>query len=181
MELNEKQNSLLDFVKQQHGDQVRKYTSEPYWTHCLSVAEIVSAHDDGCIEIALCHDLFEDTDCDFKRLFDFMTSIGYSREYAYDVCKCVDELTDKFTKEMHPYLNRAKRKSEEARRLANVSKRAQTVKYADIIDNRASIVQHDPSFAKVYLDEAKYLLSVMNNGNEKLKNDCLDMIYNLIK
>ena len=32
---------LLEYVKQQHGDQERKYTGEPYHVHLTAVAEIV--------------------------------------------------------------------------------------------------------------------------------------------
>ena len=42
MELQERQWELFDFVKEQHQDHKRKYTGEPYYTHLLRVAEIVS-------------------------------------------------------------------------------------------------------------------------------------------
>lgn len=171
--LNDKQLQLLEFVKQQHGEQVRKYIGTPYWEHPLSVAKRVTAYEPTYgIEVALCHDLFEDTPCTFDQLFNKMIEIGYTREFSYDVGQYVKELTDVFTKENFPYLNRKKRKISEAKRLGQASSVAQTVKYADLIDNTSSIVEHDPNFAKTYLAEKKDLLDEMKSGNKELYAEC---------
>ncbi len=45
---------------------------------------------------------------------------------------------------------------------------AQTVKLADLISNSKSIVQHDPEFAKTYLEEKRMLLAVMTKGDAGL-------------
>jgi (p)ppGpp synthase/HD superfamily hydrolase len=172
MELNDKQTMLFEFVKTKHKDQKRKYTGEPYFNHLYSVAEIVSVHEMGCIEIALCHDLFEDTDCTFNELYKKLTDIGYDRKESYDICSCVNELTDVFTSEEYPYLNRGKRKENEANRLGKISRISQTVKYADLIDNTSSITEHDKDFAKVYLKEKEAIIKVMNQGNQILYTMC---------
>lgn len=168
MELTERQSLLFDFVKLKHGDQKRKYTGEPYYTHLYSVAEIVSQYEDGLIEIALCHDLFEDTQCDFNELYKALVSFGYGRNEAYDICTCVKELTDVFTHTDYPYFNRKKRKILEAERLSKCSYKAQTVKLADIMDNSKSILEHDKSFGGVYLPERIHLLGVITNCNKEL-------------
>lgn len=178
MELDEKQTLLFEFVKTKHKDQKRKYTGEPYFNHLYNVAEIVSAHEMGCAEIALCHDLFEDTDCTFNELYKKLTDIGYERRNAYDICSCVNELTDVFTSEEYPYLNRAKRKENEADRLGKISRISQTVKYADLIDNSSSITEHDKDFAKVYLKEKEAILKVMNQGNQILYVMCKKVLEN---
>lgn len=172
MKLNDKQTLLFEFVKTKHKDQKRKYTGEPYFNHLHNVAEIVSLHEMGCIEIALCHDLFEDTDCTFNELYKKLTDIGYDRKTSYDICSCVNELTDVFTSEEYPYLNRGKRKENEANRLGKISRISQTVKYADLIDNTSSITEHDKDFAKVYLKEKEAILKVMNQGNQILYTIC---------
>jgi len=172
MELNDKQTLLFEFVKTKHKDQKRKYTGEPYFNHLHNVAEIVSVHEMGCIEIALCHDLFEDTDCTFNELYKKLTDIGYDRKTSYDICSCVNELTDVFTSEDYPHLNRGKRKENEANRLGKISRISQTVKYADLIDNSSSITEHDKDFAKVYLKEKEAILKVMNQGNQILFTIC---------
>lgn len=178
MNLTRMQNELFAFVTKMHGEQKRKYTGEPYVTHCLSVAELVSVHEEECIEIALCHDLFEDTACDFTMLHAKMISIGYGRRFSYETCTCVNELTDKFTHEDYPYLNREKRKTNEAKRLGGISHKSQSVKYADLIDNTRSIVEHDKSFAKVYLMEKDLILELMNKGNCILFTNCLTELQN---
>lgn len=176
LELNEKQIKLFEFVKQKHKDKVRKYTNEPYYNHLLSVAEIVYIHERDCVEIALCHDLFEDTNCTFTELHKKMVEIGYDRSFAYDVCVCVTELTDVFTKENYPHLNRVKRKKKEAERLGKTKYRSQSVKYADLIDNTSSIVKHDKEFAKTYLFEKEDILYFMDNGNKALFNICNELV-----
>ncbi len=170
MTLTDKQEMLFEFVKLKHGEQKRKYTNEPYYNHLISVAQIVSQHEENCIEVALCHDLFEDTACRFEELYKKLVFIGYFGGEAYDICTNVKELTDKFTKEEFPYLNRATRKENECKRLATISYRAQTVKYADLIDNTRSIAEYDKEFSKTYLKEKEQILKVMIKGNKALFN-----------
>jgi len=171
-DLTIRQVDLLKFVQAMHEGQVRKYTNEPYYNHCLEVSYLVDQFEDGCREIALCHDLFEDTDCDFKRLYDKMVEIGYSEDFSYKTCTCVDELSDEYTSEKYPYLNRKKRKIKEAQRLGTISYLSQTVKYADLINNIESIVDRDPNFAKVYIQEKEDILSLMTEGNKELFKTC---------
>jgi len=176
MKLTEKQTLLFDFVKQQHGEQVRKYTGEPYWHHLLSVATIVSEYEPTAIEIALCHDLFEDTNCSQDELFTHLCLCGYDSDSNDNIIDAVIELTDEFTNDGYPSLNRKKRKSEEAKRLGGISSIAQSVKYADLIDNTSSIVQHDKGFAKIYLEEKKEILSLMRSGHPDLLRRCENVL-----
>jgi len=111
MTLTEKQNILFSFVVKMHGEQKRKYTGEPYVNHCLSVAKLVSTYEECCIEIALCHDLFEDTECTFDSLYLKMKKIGYEGRFSYNTCSHVKELTDVFTHKNYPHLNRKERKT----------------------------------------------------------------------
>ncbi|HYH55544.1 MAG TPA: hypothetical protein VD772_02970, partial [Anseongella sp.] len=80
----------------------------------------------------------------------------------------VEWLTDVYTKENYPRLNRKKRKAREADRLSKAPAAAQTVKYADIIDNAIDIAGHDKDFAKVFLRECGQLLRQMDKGNQQL-------------
>jgi (p)ppGpp synthase/HD superfamily hydrolase len=174
MELTSQQQQLLDFVKLKHGDQKRKYIHTPYWTHCLSVAEIVSKFttDGNAIEIALCHDLYEDTDCTSDDLFEACREIGYSSSDALRIITGVGDLTDVYTKESFSSINRKERKFKEAIRLGTNSSLIQSIKYADLIDNTSSIVEYDHDFAKVYLEEKKQILNCMRNGDVDLFIEC---------
>ena len=165
-----KEHQLLEFVKHWHGDQVRKYTGEPYWHHLVNVAEMASIEPLG-YEIGLCHDLLEDTKCSYEILYSEMKNLGYSLTDRLNICNAVIELTDVYTKESCE-LNRAERKRKESDRLGTISKLAQSVKYADLIDNTKSIAKHDPKFAKVYLAEKRAILDNMRNGNIDLLIKC---------
>lgn len=172
MKLTAKQRVLLEFVKDQHGDQKRKYTHEPYWNHVYHVAEIVQIYVPEGIEIALCHDLFEDTQCKMHDLLKFLTSNGYWNNEALFIVSGVNDLTDAYTKEVYPTVNRKERKILESGRLGTIHEISQSVKYADLIDNTKSIVEHDPGFATVYLNEKEQILHIMRDGNVGLLAIC---------
>lgn len=174
MKLTARQLVLFDWVKSQHGDQKRKYTGEPYYTHLYNVAEIVNDHylHGYYIEVALCHDVLEDTSCTLPELLVALMSSGYSNEESLFIASGVNDLTDVYTKDAYPTLNRKERKAKEAERLSYVSSHSQTVKYADLIDNTSSIIEYDLNFSKVYLQEKKEILSKMRKGNFDLLEMC---------
>lgn len=176
MILSDKQLQLLTFVQLKHGEQKRKYTGEPYWHHVYAVAEIVSKYDSTAIEIALGHDLLEDTNCTYAELLSFLLSIGYDLWEAKNISLGIDELSDKYTHANYPTTNRKERKRMEAERLSKISPRSQSVKYADIIDNSKSIVEHDKGFAKVYLKEIEDTLRGMHNGDAQLLEQCRQVV-----
>ncbi len=172
MEWTSQQKALLEFVKSWHGDQKRKYTGVPYWTHLVAVATIVKPYAPEGVEIALCHDLFEDTSCGEDELLTFLIETGYTKDKADTILKGTLELTDQFVPKAYPHLNRKERKQKEAERLGKISALAQTVKYADLIDNSSSIVEEDPGFARIYLSEKQDILKVMRAGNPLLLKIC---------
>jgi guanosine-3',5'-bis(diphosphate) 3'-pyrophosphohydrolase len=158
------------FAEMAHGSQVRKYTGEPYVTHCLNVAMLVGTAQ-HCTEdmqiAAMLHDVVEDTDV---RLGEVM------REFDTDVAVLVWHLTDQFTKERYPEWNRQERKRCECKRLSRISPEAQTIKYADIIDNAVSIRKHDPNFFRIYRAECSKLLDVMTQGDAHLRARAIEVL-----
>lgn len=175
MVLDNRQSLLLEYVKQCHGNQKRKYTGEPYWKHVYAVAEIVHGYEPTGIEIALCHDLLEDTACTEGELRERLVQYGYDDNISFIIDGVVD-LTDEFTTESYPQFNRKTRKQMEAKRLGSISYISQTVKYADLIHNSDSIVEHDQSFARIYLSEKQEILENMKNGNTKLLQICRETL-----
>jgi guanosine-3',5'-bis(diphosphate) 3'-pyrophosphohydrolase len=175
MILTDRQSRLFDFVKESHGDQKRKYTGAPYWIHLLSVAEIVYPYSSGFmeVEIALCHDLIEDTKATYDDLEKELVRERYNLIETRHILKGVEDLTDVYTHEAYPNLNRQKRKALEAVRLLDTSPYSQTVKYADILDNSASIAEHDPGFARIYISEIAAKITEMDKGNPELYKRCL--------
>ncbi len=172
--LTDRQHLLLEFARKKHEGQVRKYTNDPYINHPVAVADIASRFmdDDGAIEIAICHDLLEDTDCTSGELNDLLMRIGYDRFEAMGTVISVIELTDEYTHEKYPEMNRETRKRMEAERMGKTNYLSQSVKYADLIHNTSSIVKHDKGFAKVYLKEKKRALDAMRGGNIDLFIEC---------
>lgn len=135
-----------------HMGQVRKYTGEPYIVHPANVATIVASvwpHNEDAIAAAWLHDVIEDTHHTYDSIL---------QRFGIHIASVVDGLTEKATKDMG---NRALRKAFERGRLSVMGRVVQTIKVADLMDNTRSIVEHDPGFARVYLDEKKQLLDVM--------------------
>jgi len=145
----------IAYAANAHAGQRRKYTNEPYVTHCLEVANIVRATG-GSIEMqcaAMLHDTIEDCD---------VTASDIAKEFGVGVAMMIVALTDNETG------NRATRKRLSCERLAATSGDVQTIKLADLISNIASITQHDPDFAKVYLREKVVLLKAMQKDDKGL-------------
>lgn len=150
---------LIEFVKEAHGEQKRKYTGDPYFVHLIAVAN--AAEKTGVNygwEIGLCHDLLEDTPFNGHSLVVHLHRSAYGDQAIKFISESVIELTDVFTVEAYPYLNRAIRKQCEALRLGTVSRTSQIIKCCDLIDNTSSIVQHDPGFAVKYIAEKREIL-----------------------
>src|SRR5690606_34381100 len=95
---------------------------------------------------ALLHDVLEDTPTGTSELKEFLLSVMEAGK-ASDTLHLVEELTDIYIKANYPTLNRRTRRSMEAERMASVSPNAQTIKYADIIDNVTDIVRYNTDFA----------------------------------
>ena len=77
----------LDFATKAHGDQVRKYTGEPYTNHLVEVMNIVRTvkSDDSMLAAALLHDTIEDTS---------VTEADVKKEFGDRIAQLVVELTD---------------------------------------------------------------------------------------
>jgi len=90
--------------------------------------------------------------------------------------KLIVEITDVYTKSHFPSLNRFQRKKMELSRLKMISPEAQTIKYADIIDNAGEISESDPHFARQYLKECKNIVSALTEGNPELRLIALELI-----
>ena len=146
------------FAEKAHHKQTRKYTGDPYFDHCKEVAQIVEEHGGTVAQIAAAylHDVVEDTEYDELHL---------SAMFGPDVSGLVAWLTDQSKPEDG---NRAARKKIDRDHIAEAPAAAQTIKLADLISNTQTIVQYDPAFAKVYLQEKMLLLSVLSRGHRGL-------------
>jgi (p)ppGpp synthase/HD superfamily hydrolase len=138
------------------------------------VSEIVAAHrgDDNQIIAALLHDTVEDTD---------VTLESVRANFGDDVARLVEELTNVYHQADYPQLERAARKALEAERLGKISPRAQTIKYADFLNNGADILIQDADFAKVYLREIAHKLELMTLGDPELRQKVIALVNEFLR
>lgn len=162
--------------------QLRKYTKLPYWTHTEAVKDIVFSVTPTEFRLisAVLHDLPEDV-APINSAFGLPVIKGIFGQIVYEVVK---DLTDVFTKEAFPYLNREERHSLERKRQAKMSDEAKLIKIADLIHNTSDITENDEKFAITYLKEKSLLLPLLkvdhhaanlilwNRANEQLKDLC---------
>ena len=174
-------NQIIAFADKCHGEQMRRYEPDRYIVHPTRVMEICSQYTTELPQLAaaILHDVLEDTPVTVEELEEFLLTVMSKTEAAQTI-QLVLELTDVYVKEDYPHWNRRKRKDKEAARLGKASAAAQTIKYADIIDNAPEITEKDPDFAQRLLPEYKALLRKMTNGNVALHerataliNECL--------
>jgi guanosine-3',5'-bis(diphosphate) 3'-pyrophosphohydrolase len=174
--------SVRAYADEAHGEQVRKYSDERYIVHPVRVMELVRDYieDTSVLAAALLHDVLEDTSVTKRKLGAFLQGI-MEKDQALHTLKLVEELTDIYVKSDYPKLNRRTRKNKEFERLSQISPEAQTIKYADIIDNLSDIHHDETDFALVYIRESKQLLSQMTHGNQFLYGRALQKADEALK
>lgn len=163
--------SALDamlFARQAHAGQVRKYTGNPYADHLAEVAGIVATVAGDQYGVA-----FNAGD-----RIDRMVAVSWLHDSAEDCGITEAELIERFgsiiaigvmlLSDLEQSGNRAERKAASRKRLAAAPGWVQTIKVADLISNTSSIVQHDPKFAVVYLEEKRLLLDVLTQADQRL-------------
>jgi guanosine-3',5'-bis(diphosphate) 3'-pyrophosphohydrolase len=169
--------AIIKFADQAHGDQMRKYTNERYIVHPIRVMQICHEYsqDQALLSAALLHDVLEDTPVTSQEIEHFLLPILGTEETKRSLAFVV-ELTDVYIKKKYPRMNRRLRKDNEAQRLSKVSSEAQTIKYADIMDNSVNIVLHDREFGYRYLTESQMILDSMEKGHPVLYERALHTV-----
>lgn len=168
---------VQDFAGKAHAGQKRKYTPEPYIVHPVRVMQICKEYTSSIPVLcaALLHDVLEDTEVSKDELKQFLLSVMNDKEAGLTL-KLVIELTDVYVKANYPQWNRNTGKKKEAERIMHTSAEAQTIKYADIIDNCKEIIQYDEDFGPRFLRECKMLLQRMNKGDQQLYHRAKDIV-----
>lgn len=159
---------LKRWITTQHHDQRRK-DGEYYPNHLYRVAEKADKYVEYGYEIGLCHDLIEDTPWTTKQLWEYLRSIGYNQTEVELICKAVHHLTEVYTSDNYPWLNRDQRKGLEARRLFGIEdKDTVTVKYCDLLDNVESAKNLERGFRSRYLEEKRHVIEGLDQGDQEL-------------
>lgn len=157
----------MAFARKVHAQQKRKYTGNPYVDHLAEVAGIVATvtfwdqiDPEVLVATAWLHDAMEDQGVTVDQLHAVLS--GCSLSAIDHVVRGVRLLSDL------EIGNRAERKAASRARLASAPGWVQTIKCADLISNTGSIVQHDPRFSVIYLEEKRLLLAALTNADQRL-------------
>lgn len=174
--------AITDFAAIAHAGQVRKYAEEPYIKHPIRVMQQVRLHVNNLpvAAAALLHDVLEDTDVSKEELGAFLNKTLPVSE-AQHTLLLVEQLTDVYTKDKFPHLNRRQRKNKEHERLAGIHPDAQTIKYADIIDNSRDKAIPENDFAEKLMNEYKHLLRKIPNGHPALYQLALNAVNDALQ
>lgn len=165
------------FADAAHDAQLRRYTPDRYIVHPARVMETCRNYDNRLpiLAAALLHDVLEDTAVNEDEMRTFLYGV-MDKENADRTLELVIEMTDVYTWEAYRHWNRKKRKTEELERILTTSADAQTIKYADILDNSNEIALSDPDFATRYLLECKAILNVADKGNPELREIAINTV-----
>ena len=159
-----------EFATKKHSEvgQTRKYTAEPYIVHPAEVVTILQERlpatvTDGMLAAAWLHDTVEHTNTTIGEIY---------LEFGPKIASYVGGLTDVSQPSDG---NRATRKKIDRMHLSNQPYEVMTVKYADLISNSSSIMQHDPVFGKVYINELILILKDCPQGDTLLYYDLQEL------
>ena len=168
---------VIAFADKAHGSQTRRYTDDRYIVHPIRVMETCKVYTDeiSVLAAAILHDVLEDTHVSKESMTAFLQTV-MTDEQAAKTIGLVVELTDVFVKESFPKWNRRKRKQHELDRLEKTSAEAQTIKYADIMDNAPEVAEKDPDFGQRFLRECRALLKRMKLGNAELHQKAVESV-----
>jgi len=142
------------FARERHESQTRKVTAAPYITHPARVASRVALLPDASAEMvaaAWLHDVVEDTGTPLHEI---------EQRFGPVVARIVAGLTNHFTKEAYPDMNRRTRKVREIDRLMGQPLAIRRIKLLDRIDNLGEVDPFD-DFTRVYILESQELLDAM--------------------
>jgi (p)ppGpp synthase/HD superfamily hydrolase len=137
------------FAAEKHAGHKRKYAEQPYFNHLEAVATLLEnagINDPIVIAAAYLHDAVEDTDATMQDVI---------REFGADIAELVYWLTDAEKG------NRDSRTLMSSWRLSHAPLPAKLIKFADVVDNAASIRERDAQFFRVFADEKHIILTRM--------------------
>lgn len=153
----------LDFAREKHAGQTRKFTKEPYIHHIVRVAGYCKLYVEGnpsiIEQIAYLHDVIEDTDVTHEDLQDL---------FIEEVADGVLELTNLYIKSNFPGFKRYERKRKEIDRLAQCPKMIQQIKLCDRLDNVYQINLGDEVWQSRYRNETLYMLQKFGDAQTEL-------------
>jgi hypothetical protein len=156
----------IQFAKEKHKDQRRKWTGEDYIVHPEAVANTIKAigGTTDMICAAYLHDVIEDQGVAPQELTEL---------FGPQVSNLVVELSEISKLEDG---NRRIRKEIDRKHYSNASPEGQTIKLADMLNNGYDIVESNPGFARTYIPELEALFNVLTKGDATLRDRVAKML-----
>lgn len=146
------------FATRAHRGQFRKYTHAPYIVHPQAVVATLEplGFRPEVLAAAWLHDTVEDCDVEHGDILaHFGAEVHHMVYYLTDVS-------------IGSGLPRAQRKAMDLEHNAKGDYETQSIKLSDILDNSVSIIDNDPDFARVWMNEKAKLLDALTLGHAGL-------------
>jgi (p)ppGpp synthase/HD superfamily hydrolase len=162
---------VIDFIKEQHKGQFRKFTLAPYWIHPIRTAVLVMKYKqshkiDELVIAALLHDTVEDTGLSLDSI---------KEKYGELVHNLVKELTS--DKELSKGELKLKYLQE---KMTKMSTWGLVIKLCDRLDNVSDFLFSSKTFIEKYKLETKEILSYLGY-NRKLTDTHISIILDIEK
>lgn len=162
---------VIEYIKQKHDGQFRKFSLSPYYIHPIRVASMVAKHKeshkiDELIVAALLHDVLEDTNTDEKEI---------ELKFGLQVLSLVQELTTDQDK-----CDEVGKVNYLATKMINMSSWALVIKLCDRLDNVADFTYARDSFIQRYGNETINILNLLTGCRTELSNTHIKLI-NMIR
>lgn len=163
------------YAREKHQGQFRKYNPEPYFNHVNRVADLVKdvGGSEKQVDAAFLHDTIEDCG---------VTVVDLIQHFGKPIAYLVLELTNVYTKENYPKLNREKRTELEHARLAKISPEAKLIKLADRLDNLKDIMSPnvEEGFRVKYAKESLGLVDAVGDAHFGMSSSIREIIGKIL-
>jgi (p)ppGpp synthase/HD superfamily hydrolase len=170
--MNDKLQKALDFVKEKHKDQKRKFTNKPYLEHLEATTNLLWSIDESAetdvFIAALLHDVVEDTETGLKEVGQLFGGV---------VMKLVGELTS--DKEKQNTIGKSVYLTEKINEMSEI---AFTIKLCDRLSNVIGLndVNIPSDFKMKYIKETDYIINHINRKLNDIQKNLLKRIKSML-
>ena len=182
----------IQFAAKKHEYQERKFTGEDYINHPIQVMlgvlnDPVYGSNDFAAAVAILHDVIEDCGSSREAMY-----LEIDEKFGPGIASAVYALTNEYTSERHPQLNRQERKAREVKRLAKLDDLEKTIKAYDRLANLKDTLanlkdtlacsKEEFKFARKYsLESIELAKALITDENKKLIQSLLCYIMLILK
>lgn len=148
---------VIDFIKEKHSGQFRRFTLAPYFVHPIQTAVLLMKYKqshkiDELVIAALLHDTVEDTETSFDEIYN---------RYGKIVMSLVEELTTN-----KAYCERVGKPTYLKEKMTKMSSWGLCIKLCDRLSNVSDFMFASPDFIKKYKEETYTILAHISTNRE---------------